>query len=352
MKLKVMAALSGGVDSSTAAYLLNKAGHDVVGMTMRLGAAPGSGGEDEYNPSEDIEDARRVCRHLGIPHYVRDFSMEMETLVIADFTGEYARGRTPNPCVRCNRYLKFGALLDWARSLGFDALATGHYAKNVSSGGTHELHRARDIGKDQSYFLYAIGTDKLKHLLFPLADFTKDDVRDIARRAGLPVAAKHESQDICFIPAGGCESFFRARNMEMRPGPIVDSNGAVIGTHRGFMLYTIGQRRGLGIGGAGTLYVTGIDASGNRISAGGRGELRSRGLVAGSVRLFGDAMPDRATVKIRYAGPGIPCAVNYDGATLEIIFDEPAEAVTPGQSAVLYDGSRVIGGGIIDTVLR
>ena len=352
MKLRVMAAMSGGVDSSAAAYLLREAGHEVVGLTMCLGVAAEAGAARTCCSPEDVEDARRVCRHLGIPHYVHDYSGEMEDLVISDFTGEYARGRTPNPCIRCNRYLKFGALLDRARSLGFDALATGHYVKVVDSVAGHELHRARDITKDQSYFLYAIGAENLKHLQFPLADYKKDQVREIARRAGLPVAEKHESQDICFIPTGGCESFFRSRNMDVRPGQIVDSSGVRIGTHRGFMLYTIGQRRGLGIGGAGALYVIGIDAGGNRIIAGGRDELRSRGLIAGDVRLFAGRVPARAAVKIRYAGPDMPCAARYDGTSLEIIFDEPAEAGTPGQSAVLYDGDRVIGGGIIEKVIK
>lgn len=352
MTLRVMAAMSGGVDSSAAAYLLREAGHEVVGLTMCLGVTPEGGTERKCCSPDDVEDARRVCRHLGIPHYVHDFSSEMEDLVISDFTEEYARGRTPNPCVRCNRYLKFGALLDRARSLGFDALATGHYVRVVDNGGRRELHRARDIAKDQSYFLYAIGAENLGSLIFPLSDYVKNEVRDIARRAGLPVASKHESQDICFIPEGGSESFFRARGIESRPGQIVDSRGAVIGSHRGYMLYTIGQRRGLGIGGTGALYVTGIDAAGNRITAGGRDELGSRGLVAGSVRLFDETVPARATVKIRYAGPDVPCSVKHDDDALEIIFDEPAEAVTPGQSAVLYDGSRVIGGGIIEKVIH
>jgi len=347
---RVWVAISGGVDSSVAAWLLKEQGYAVTGVTMCLGIRE----VDERVRCcgrEAIEDARRVCDAIGIPHYVMDFAQALETEVIDRFVREYLRGRTPNPCIDCNRHLKFGRMLAQARALGFSFLATGHYARIEGTGGQWRLLRARDRGKDQTYFLYPIPAADLASILFPLADLTKDDVRELARKAALPVAEKPESQDLCFVPAGGYGELIRERGGDVRPGPIVDRRGRVLGEHRGTIHYTIGQRTGLRISAPRPLFVTGIDVAGNRIVVGERAEVRAPGLVAGGMNWFVPACPPEADVKIRYRKRAVPGRITPEGEGIRIDFAEPQEAVTPGQAVVLYRGDEVLGGGVIEAVL-
>ncbi len=342
---RIMAAMSGGVDSSVAALLLKEQGHDVVGVTMCLGVANHGGTTRQCCGPEAVKDARTVCDTIGIPHYVMDFSSYLDKWVVRNFVDEYVAGRTPNPCVRCNRYLKFDVLLRKARAMGFDALATGHYAKIVSHNGAHRLMRPRDRKKDQTYFLYGIPGENLAYIEFPLGELTKDEVRRIAARARFRVAEKPGSQDICFV-GGDYRSMIDGSLM--LPGRIVDHDGAVVGTHEGIVNYTIGQRRGLGIAAGRPRYVTGIDAASNTIRVGPRNELLSTGLSASALNLLTDCLPHSLSCRIRYAHPPSACSVSVDGDRADVSFAVPQEAVTPGQSVVFYDGDTVLGGGVID----
>ena len=352
MKDKVVIAISGGVDSSVAALLLKEQGHEVVGITMCLGVAAEEGGHTKCCGPREIEDARRVCQMLKIPHYTMDFSGDLEEYIVKPFIEEYERGRTPNPCVACNRYIKFGTLLDKVAALGFDFIATGHYAKIERKNGRSILARSRETRKDQTYFLHAIKRETLERVRFPLADLMKDEVRQIARKHSLPVSDKQESQDICFIPEEGYGAFLRSRSIEVRPGEFVDRRGNVLGIHRGFALYTMGQRARLGGWSGDTLYVLGVDVRKNRVVVGGKADLLAPGLVADRVNLLVDNLPQRAIAKIRYAHRGAACRVALDGDLLRVVFDDPQEAITPGQYVVLYDGGIVLGGGVIREVLN
>ena len=347
MKEKVVIAVSGGVDSSVAALLLKEQGHDVAGITMRLGAADGGSGKANACGLQEIEDARKVCRMLDIPHHIVDFAVELDDHVVRPFIEEYMRGRTPNPCVACNRHIKFGMLLDRATALGFDTLATGHYAKIEKKAGKSILRRSREARKDQTYFLHAIRREILDRIRFPLSDLMKEEVRQIARRNGLPVSDKQESQDICFIPEDGYGAFLRTQSIEVYPGEFVDRQGNVLGKHKGFALYTKGQRAKLGGLTGEPLYVLAIDASKNRVVIGEKADLMASGLVADRVNLLVDHLPERCVAKIRYAHQGAPCKVTLDGKLLRVFFNEPQEAVTPGQYVVLYDDGIVLGGGVI-----
>jgi tRNA-specific 2-thiouridylase len=348
---KVMVAMSGGVDSSVAAFLLKDAGYDVVGATMCLGIAAAGDGRTRCCGPDAVEDARRVCETLGIPHYSFDFSGPLQERVIDPFVAEYARGRTPNPCVECNRSLKFGILLEKSRASGFEYLATGHYAAIEEERGRFFLRRALDRKKDQTYFLYGMPAASLPSILFPLARLSKEEVRRIAGKAKLPVAGKRESQDICFVTGKDYTEFVLERvRGNVREGSIVDRDGNVIGRHRGIIHYTVGQRSGMRISSKAPLYVVAIDAAGNRIVAGEKKDLLSRGLVAGNVNLFVENWPDRISGKIRYRKQETPCRARREGNRLRIAFEEPQEAVTPGQSVVLYEGDTVLGGGIIEEV--
>ncbi|MHB8908156.1 MAG: tRNA 2-thiouridine(34) synthase MnmA [Syntrophales bacterium] len=350
MLKKVAVAMSGGVDSAVAALLLKDGGHEVVGVTMCLGVAPAEGGRAKCCGPKEIEDAARVCRALGIRHYVIDFAADLEEKVIRPFVEEYCRGRTPNPCVACNRSIKFGSLLAKAIAWGFDGLATGHYAGIEEGEGAYRLKIPKDRRKDQTYFLSAVPREVLARVLFPLAELAKDEVRGIAERAGLPVYDKPESQDICFIPAEGHETFLKSRGVPVEPGEIVDQAGRVLGRHRGIACYTIGQRGGLGISSPAPLYVLAIDAAINRLIVGPKRDLRSEGLIADQVNRLVDAFPGEAWAKIRYAHKAARCSISFDGESLTVRFAEPQEAVSPGQSVVLYDEGTVLGGGIIKEV--
>jgi len=343
-------AISGGVDSSVAAWLLKERGYEVTGVTMRLALREESARTRRCG-RDAIADAARVCEVIGIPHETVDFSQALETEVIDKFVREYLRGRTPNPCIDCNRSIKFGLLLAQARARGFRFLATGHYARIEEAGGRRRLLRGHDRSKDQTYFLYSIPAADLGSILFPLSDLTKGEVRELARQASLPVAEKPESQDLCFVPAGGYGDLIRERGGAVRPGPIVDRRGRVLGEHRGTIHYTIGQRTGLKISAPRPLYVTGIDAAGNRIVVGEKAEVRAPGLVAGGMNWFVPECPPEADVKIRYRKRAVPGRITPDGEEIRIDFAEPQEAVTPGQAVVLYRGDEVLGGGVIDAVL-
>jgi tRNA-specific 2-thiouridylase len=349
---KVAVAMSGGVDSAVAALLLQQSGHETVGVTMCLGVTPAEGGRAKCCGAREIEDAGSVCRALGIRHYVVDFAADLEKKVIEPFVAAYLRGRTPNPCVACNRWLKFGSLLSKALAWGFDGLATGHYAA-IETGGGYLLKRPKDRRKDQTYFLHAIPRETLAKVLFPLAGYTKNEVRGIAERAGLPVFDKRESQDVCFMPAEGHGAFLRSRGAGIEPGEIVNLEGRVLGRHPGIACYTIGQRGGLRVSSPAPLYVVAIDAAHNRLVVGGKTDLRAGGLVAGEVNRLVDAFPEEARAKIRYAHRAARCRISEErDGRLTVRFAEPQEAVAPGQSVVLYDGETVLGGGIIQEVLK
>ena len=345
-------AISGGVDSSVAALLLKEQGHEVVGITMCLGVAAEEGGHTKCCGPREIEDARRVCQMLEIPHYTMDFSDDLEEHVVRPFIDEYAQGRTPNPCVACNRYIKFGSLLDKVTAMGFDFIATGHYARVVKKGGRSTLSLSKETRKDQTYFLHAIKRETLERVRFPLADLMKDEVRQIARKHRLPVSDKQESQDICFIPEEGYGAFLRSRSIDVKPGEFVDRKGNILGKHRGFALYTLGQRARLGGWSGDTLYVLGVDVRKNRVVVGGKADLLAPGLVADRVNLLVDNLPQRAIAKIRYAHRGAASRVAFDGDLLRVVFDDPQEAITSGQYVVLYDDGIVLGGGVIREVLN
>jgi tRNA-specific 2-thiouridylase len=345
---RVMVAMSGGVDSSVAALLLRDRGDRVVGATMCLGLPRGESRRPVCCGEEGVADARRVCDRLDIPHHVFDCSGELERLVVEPFLAEYRRGRTPNPCVVCNRRLKFGTLLERALALGFDALATGHYAGIEMRSGKPVLLRGGDRGKDQGYFLNAIPREALPRIVFPLAGLTKEEVRRIARRADLPVAGKAESQDICFLPGGRRRELLEERGEALLPGPVIDSSGRHLGRHRGIPLYTVGQRGGLGIASEEALYVIRIDAPANTIVVGPHREGLIASLVAGSVNRLADSLEGALTARVRHRGREVACRVTDRGETLAVHFLEPIFGVAPGQSVVLYRDDLILGGGVIE----
>ena len=348
---KVLVAMSGGVDSSVAALLLKNAGYDVTGVTMALGIH--REGETTGRFTDDaIADAAMVCDQLGIPHMTVDFASLMEDKVIARFTSEYMSGRTPNPCVDCNRHLKFGALLKEARKLGFDFLATGHYARIENQQSGWRLLRPVDRKKDQSYFLYPIRLEDLPFILFPLGLMTKEEVRRTAQHAELHTARRLDSQDICFVPHGDYSRVFSDRNLISEPGDIVDRDGKILGRHRGIIYYTIGQRGGLGISAKAPFYVVAIDALNNKIIVGGKDDVRASGLIAGDLNLLVEPFPGEAEVKIRYRKKPVFSSITREGDKLKVMFKDPQDAVTAGQAAVFYTEDTVLGGGVIEDVIR
>jgi tRNA-uridine 2-sulfurtransferase len=350
----IVVALSGGVDSATAAGLLVEAGHRVVGMTLRLydarGTAASAGGR--CCGPRDVEDARQVCAHLGIPFYVVAHEEPFRQAVIDDFVAEYAAGRTPNPCVRCNEHVKFGPLLRRARALGASRLATGHYARLASGpDGAVRVLRAVDESKDQSYFLFAMPAADRGSVLFPLGGLAKAETRAHAARLGLPVADKAESQEICFVPDGDHHAFVTRRaGATPAPGEIVDTDGAVVGQHQGVHQFTVGQRRGLRIARPEPQYVVAIDALRRRVTVGPRAELACRRLLVTDVRWPGAAPAGAFTagVQVRHRHRPAPARIIPQGADAVVLLDAPLESgAAPGQAAVFYDGDAVVGGGWI-----
>jgi len=317
---------------------------------MRLWAEEGEA--NRCCSPEAVEDARRVCLALGIPLHLVDYGREFKTHVVDYFIREYARGRTPNPCLACNRHIKFGSLLQMSLGLGAGHLATGHYVRVREVDGHFELLKGRDGQKDQSYFLYMLDQQQLAHLLFPLGDYTKEEVRAMARERGLPVAEKAESQDLCFAADGDYHRFLRLHAPEtIRPGPILDTRGRVLGEHKGLPLYTIGQRKGLGIAAPEALYVLDVDVSRNALVVGTRSELGKRDLVAEGVNFVSGKAPEgprEVTAKIRREGDEAPATlVPLDEGRVHLAFARPMRDITPGQGVVFYQGEVVMGGGII-----
>jgi tRNA-specific 2-thiouridylase len=350
----IVVALSGGVDSATVAGLLVEQGLRVIGVSMRLYDASGttaSSGGRCCGP-RDLEDARRVAAHLGIPFYVANYEEEFTRRVVDDFVAEYAAGRTPNPCVRCNQHIKFTPLLTRAKALGAGALATGHYAKiERGADGVLRVARARDAQKDQSYFLFNMPEEALPFVRFPLGGMTKDEVREHARRLGLPNADKPESQEICFVPDGDYASFVE-KKVAATPGEIVDGDGRVVGQHQGVHRFTVGQRRGIRVAALEPRYVVGVDAASARVTIGAVEALDRSEIFVDDVAWPGAAPvePVRADVQIRYRHAPVPAIVQpLAGARARVTFDRPERAPAPGQAAVFYAGDSVLGGGFIST---
>ncbi len=338
MKKTVIVGMSGGVDSSVAAYLL-KDEYNVIGVTLMM-----------HGPASP--DAARVCATLGIPHREIDVSDKFSKYVIDNFINEYLSARTPNPCVWCNYYMKFGVMLDIADSLGADKIATGHYARLVESdAGELFPARAQYAEKDQTYALYRLRQKSLSRALFPLGELPKSEVRAIAEKIGLDVASKRDSQDICFIPDGDYASYIEKRTHPSPRGRFVGPKGEDLGEHRGLLHYTVGQRRGLGIAYSERLFVTKLDAEKNEVILGTEGAQSKSVMTARDVTFISDTLPGArfaCSAKIRYNGEARPAEIYFDGETLRAEFASPQRGVAPGQSLVLYDGDIVLGGGIIE----
>lgn len=360
MPARVVLAMSGGVDSSVCAYLLKKQGYDVVGLFMRTGVHGHDDSRADHKKgccsAVDAGDARRVADRLDIPFYALDFEKEFDR-IIDYFADEYVAGRTPNPCVVCNNWLKFGKLWSFGKQLEADFIATGHYARVVPGAGGPQLHKAADPDKDQSYVLHGIKRAVLPRLLFPLGEMRKEEVRRIAREAGLAVADKPDSVEICFVPDGDHARLVRERRPQRATaGAFVDRAGQILAEHDGIERFTVGQRKGLGYAAGSRRYVLEIIPETNRVVLGDRDDLLASGLIATEVNWLTDgppAGPIECSAKIRYRHPGTPAIVAAGAdSTAEVRFAEPQSAVAPGQAVVFYDGSRVLGGGWIDRPIR
>jgi tRNA-specific 2-thiouridylase len=352
--MRIVVAMSGGVDSSVAAALLAEQGHDVIGLSMQLYDQRGGESFGSCCTLDDLHDARRVAAAIGIPHYIVNFEKQFEETVIANFVREYASGRTPIPCAHCNSDLKFAMLLDRARGFGSEQVATGHYARVVQRhDGRWLLMRSTNREKDQSYFLFSLTQEQLARAAFPVGDLTKPRVREEARRLGLTVAEKPDSQEICFVPGGDYASFVARRNPDAaQRGAIVDEQGHQVGEHGGVHRFTIGQRKGLGIAAQAPLYVLKLEPETSTVVVGPRDALERTGLTASGVNWIACEAPPawvRVEAQIRHrhrAAAGRVRALSAGRA--ELAFDEPQSAIAPGQAVVFYDGDVVVGGGWIE----
>lgn len=359
MKKKVAVGMSGGVDSSVAAYLLKEQGYDVIGVTMQIWQD-----EDPLAQAENggccglsaVDDARRVADRLGIPYYVLNFKREFKENVIDYFMDEYMHARTPNPCIACNRYVKWEALLNRARELGCDYIATGHYARVVQlDNGRYALKKSATDRKDQTYALYNLTQEQLAHTLMPVGEYEKEQIREIAAKIGLLIANKPDSQEICFIPDNDYAGYIERESGKTFPkGNFVDLEGNILGTHKGIIHYTIGQRKGLGLSMGSPVFVVDIRPETNEVVIGSNLDTFHDSLYAGKVNLMSvDALEGEREVvaKIRYSHKGAPCRIRMvDEDTLLCKFEEPVRAITPGQAVVFYDGDIVLGGAVIDRV--
>jgi tRNA-specific 2-thiouridylase len=351
---KVVVAMSGGVDSSVAAALLKKQGHEVIGMMLRLWSEPGKEESNRCCTPDAMAQARRVAAKLDIPFYVVDAKEVFRETVVQYFLDGYARGETPNPCLVCNRQIRWTFLFDHARALGADFMATGHYVRIRSAGDERQLLRAVDPSKDQSYVLHVLKQDKLAHALFPVGDFPKPEIRRLAEEFGLPTAARKDSQDLCFLAGEDYRGFLQRNAAEMlQPGAIVTRAGTSLGRHNGLANYTIGQRKGLGIASLVPLYVIGKQAGTNALIVGAAEELGSDELTARDVNWIAGGTPResfKADVKIRYTARAAGATVTplETGTRVRVRFDAPQRDITPGQAAVFYQDDLMLGGGIID----
>lgn len=353
MKKKVMIGMSGGVDSSVAALLLRDAGYEVTGITLRLRSdALEEAGSGTCGAEADIEDARRVAETLGIEHMVYDLTGLFSQTVVDYFANAYLKGKTPNPCIACNRHIKFGAMLQIARERGIDYIATGHYADIRQREDGRWLLEQVDAAKDQSYVLYHLTQDQLAHTLLPISGYEKEAIRQLAAEAGLPVAHKADSQDICFIKDGDYAAFItRYTGTTLPAGDFVDQTGNVLGTHKGITHYTVGQRKGLGVAFGEPMYVTGICAEKNQVILGPSGSQYKQSLLAEDVNWISIAAltaPMTVSAKVRYqAKPAEAVLTPLPDGRVQVDFTEPQRSVTPGQAVVFYDGKTVVGGGTI-----
>ncbi|MEO7271410.1 MAG: tRNA 2-thiouridine(34) synthase MnmA [Vicinamibacterales bacterium] len=353
--MRVVVAMSGGVDSSVAAALMAEAGHEVIGLSMQL--YDQRGGEIRFGTCctiDDLHDARRVAARLGIPHYIVNFEREFNEHVVDNFVAEYAAGRTPIPCVHCNGDLKFATLATRAEGFGADLVATGHYARvsRDEASGRYRLERGVDAAKDQSYFLFTLTQAQLAHAAFPVGALDKPAVRAYARALDLPVADKPDSHEICFVPDGDQAAFVEKHGGGGAGGAIRDVEGRVVGAHAGVHRFTVGQRKGLGLSSPIPLYVVGIDAARETVTVGPRAALERRTLTAGGVNWIAGMAPAagiRATAQIRHRHPEAAATITpLDDARVQVEFDAPQSAVAPGQALVMYDGDEVLGGGWIE----
>lgn len=359
--MRVMVAMSGGVDSSVAAGLMVEAGHEVIGLTMKLrDATPAEQarrGGSCCSP-DDLMDARQVCDTLGVPHYVVDYRDVFRRTVIEPFAADYLAGRTPNPCVNCNDHVKFAPLLERAKALGADLLVTGHYARVVEADGDFQLHRAVDLQKDQSYFLFGVPGDALAMTRFPLGGLDKATVRAKAKAMGLPTWDKADSEDICFVPDGDYARIVEkvvGADAVPAPGPIVHADGATLGEHRGVHHYTVGQRKGLGVAANERLYVLSVDGPSRTVTVGSRDRLATAGLMADQLRWIAGAPPAErfvALARVRHRHRGVPVEVEVTHGGMAVRYTHPEPATAAGQAVVLYDGSRVLGGGRIVSMIQ
>ena len=360
--VKVVVAMSGGVDSSVAAALLKEEGYQVIGVTMQIWPSDKQAYGDRFGGCcglDAVEDAKKVAYKLGIPHYVMNFRDIFAQKVVADFCQEYSLGRTPNPCIRCNQYIKFDALLERAKGLGAGFVTTGHYARieKDEARGIYLLKKGADQGKDQSYVLYPVTQEQLRHILLPIGNLTKEKVREIAGELELPVAAKPESQEICFIPDDDYPNFLKDYIPQAaKPGPILDEQGNILGSHRGILFYTTGQRKGLGISAKEPLYVIAIEPERNAIVVGTKEKALRNELIACRLNWISIAnlrQPITAKAKIRYRHQEVEATITpLDGDRIYVKFKEPQMAPTPGQAIVFYDSDIVIGGGTIESARK